>query len=368
MRPFARTLLSPLGAPAGVPSTYVEVPFSHREEAYRPDGLVEVRRGKRQWRALVEIKTGSAALAAPQIETYVDIARDHGFDCVITVSNQLATADGEHPVSIDRRKLRRVGLAHLSWDEIRSAAHMTLAGEFSDPTQRAVLAEFLRYMSHERSGLHGFNDMGKRWAQVRDSSRSQTLRLADAGTSEVVDRFDQLMHHTSLKLTDALGVRVRAAAPQAAPDQASRRQQLVDSGVLFGSIRVPGAVNRMVVRADIRTDTVSVSLAVPAPKTARADTKVRWLLRQIPEADGRARVESVSAGARPQIRPALLNEVRADPKMLLHPDGRESKEFNVTYTARMGQKRAAGAGTLIGSVVDLVMQFYADVVQEIAPG
>ena len=365
VRPFSRSLLSPLGAHAGGVDTFVEVPFSHKEEAYRPDGMIVVRRGQKVWRALVEVKTGSNDLAAPQVETYVDIARDQGYDCVLTISNQLPTSDGEHPVTVDRRKLKKVALVHLSWDEVRSAAHLALDGDFPDATQRLVLEEFLRYMDHDRSGLHGFNDMGKRWAQVRDSSRSLTLRLNDAGTTEIVDRFDQLMQHTALELTNVLGVRVRTVQPEDAPDQASRRQQLVDSGVLFGSLRVPGAVNKMVVRADIRTDTVSVNVTARAPKTARADTRVRWILRQLAEADASARIESISAGPRPHVQPALLVDTRENPKTLLHADGREAKEFRVTYSVRMGQKRASGTGTLIGSVVDLVTKFYAEVVQEI---
>lgn len=367
VRPFSRALLSPLGAPAGTIETFVEVPFSHKEEAYRPDGLIVATRGQKVWRGLVEVKTGSNELAVPQLETYVDIARDQNFAAVLTISNQLPLADGEHPVAVDRRKLKKVALVHLSWDEIRSAAHLALAGPFPDQTQRVVLTEFLRYMDHDRSGLHGFNDMGKRWAQVRDSSKSLTLRLNDAGTTEIVDRFDQLMQRTALDLTNVLGVRVRTAPPEDAPDQASRRQQLVDSGVLFGSLRVPGAVNKMVIRTDIRTDSVSVTVSARAPKTARADTRVRWLLRQIPDADGSARIESISAGARPHVQPALLADVREDQKILLHPDGREAKEFRVTYTVKMGQKRASGTGTLIGSVIELVTKFYAEVVQEISP-
>ncbi len=366
VKPFSRVLLSSLGAPAGTPSTYTEVPFSHKEEAYRPDGLIVVQRGQRTWQALVEVKTGKSELTAQQVETYVDIARAQGFDAVITLSNQLPISEGEHPLSVDRRKLRKISLLHLSWDEVRSAASTALRGEFPDPTQRLVLAEFLRYMEHERSGLHGFTDMGKRWTQVRESAKTGTLRLTDAGTTEIVDRFDQLMVHVALELTNALGVRARTCVPDDAPDQTSRRQQLVDSGLLFGSIKVPGAVGKVVVKVDIRTDTVHATVATPAPRTGRLDTRVRWIVRQLKDASPTARVESLSVGPRADLRPALLSELREDEKTLIHPDGRDPKEFRVTYSARMGAKRASGAGTLISSVVDLVMSFYGDVVQNVA--
>ena len=43
---------------------------------------MRVKRGQRNWTALVEVKTGTNALAAEQLETYLDVAREQGFDAV----------------------------------------------------------------------------------------------------------------------------------------------------------------------------------------------------------------------------------------------------------------------------------------------
>ena len=59
---FGRMLLSDLGAPAGAVETFIEVPFELGEKRLYPDGLVRVKRGSRQWTALVEVKTGKNEL------------------------------------------------------------------------------------------------------------------------------------------------------------------------------------------------------------------------------------------------------------------------------------------------------------------
>jgi hypothetical protein len=43
-------------------------------------------------------------------------------NAVLTISNQLAGAPGEHPLTVDKRKLRKVSLHHLSWSQIRIEA------------------------------------------------------------------------------------------------------------------------------------------------------------------------------------------------------------------------------------------------------
>src|SRR5262249_23772024 len=123
VRDFASTLLRPAGAIAGGIETFIEVPLKSLDgKAMRPDGLIRVTKGQRQWTALVEVKTGNNDLAREQVEMYLDIARENEFDAVITISNQIAAAAGVHPVDVDKRKIRKVVLHHVSWAEVLSAA------------------------------------------------------------------------------------------------------------------------------------------------------------------------------------------------------------------------------------------------------
>jgi hypothetical protein len=97
VREFGRGLTMPLGAPAGPVETFIEVPFSYGEVKCVPDGLVRVSRGQRTWTALVEVKTGSNVLGSEQLEAYLDVAREQGFDAVVTVSNEIPPVPGQHP-------------------------------------------------------------------------------------------------------------------------------------------------------------------------------------------------------------------------------------------------------------------------------
>lgn len=76
------------------------MPFLKDGAKFRPDGLIRVTRGQRSWTALVEVKTGRNDLSPEQVANYLDIAREQNFDAVITISHQVATTPGVHPVQV----------------------------------------------------------------------------------------------------------------------------------------------------------------------------------------------------------------------------------------------------------------------------
>ena len=108
VKEFGRGFVKPFGAPAGTLECFIEVPFMLGEKRLYPDGLIRVSRGSNTWTALVEVKTGPNQLATEQLENYLDIARDHGFDAVLTISNEIPAVAGQHPTKIDKRKLKKV--------------------------------------------------------------------------------------------------------------------------------------------------------------------------------------------------------------------------------------------------------------------
>lgn len=368
VKEFGRTVTARVGAPAGAVKTYIEVPFGLDEQAYRPDGVITVKRGQREWRALVEVKTSDGRLNVEQVDHYVEIACAKNFDAVITISNQLAGATDEHPIAIDRRKLKKVALHHLSWKQIRTdAILLSRHARAADVTQAIVLDEFLRYMEHPRSGLHGFTDMGADWVKIRDAVKHRTLRPTDKGCTEVIAHFDQLVRHIGLQLSGLLGVETVIQPPRARADGTTRPQQLADSGQLFGSIRVPGAVDVLVLTNDLRAERVGVSIQVDAPRDGRPLTRINWLLRQIPDARDGLRIEALLAGGRGLSTAELLGSVRKRPELLIPPDGREIKSFRLTLELPMGTKRNAGSGGVIRSVHQATTFLYAEVVQHLRP-
>ena len=54
---FGLAFAKPYGAPKGRLQAYIEVPFELTDgRSVRPDGLIQITRGKRSWTALVEVK------------------------------------------------------------------------------------------------------------------------------------------------------------------------------------------------------------------------------------------------------------------------------------------------------------------------
>lgn len=165
VKEFGRAMTARCGAPAGKIETFIEVPFELNGSHCRPDGLIRVTRGRTSWTALVEAKTGRNDLEPDQVAMYLDVAREHDYDAVITISHQVATTPGVHPVSVDRRKTRKVDLIHLSWSRIHTEAKIQHANhEVSDPDQAWLLSEFIRYIEDPKAGALDFEDMGPSWA------------------------------------------------------------------------------------------------------------------------------------------------------------------------------------------------------------
>lgn len=367
VREFGRALTKPYGAPAGSVETYIEVPFQLGDRRLFPDGLIRVSRGQTSWMALVEVKTGSNALVAEQLENYLDIAREHGFDAVLTISNEIPAVAGQHPTKVDGRKLRKVALHHLSWTQVLAEAVMQK--EFrgvADPDQAWILGELIRYLEHPRSGAMEFEDMGDSWVGVRESVKAGTLRANDRGLAEVVTRFDALLRFAGLSLGRQLGVEVTPVLSRKELSEPTLRSQaliaeVVEHGTLSGAIKVPVAVAPISVVADLRAGTVTCYVDVEAPRDGRPTTRVNWLVRQLKDAPETVVLESHAARTRGNGAAELLRAVREDPSVLIDDPSKELRSFRVAMRKPMGSKRGRGRGSFIDSVLDAIDCFYDDV-------
>lgn len=372
VREFGTAITKPLGAPAGPIGTFIEVPFKVGERTCYPDGLLEVSRGGRTWTALVEVKTGAAELERDQIETYLDVARDSGFDLVLTVSNQMAPAPGVHPVDVDKRKLRKAALHHLSWAEVLTVAvQQRVHRGVSDPEQAWILGELIRYLEHPKSGALDFSDMGGAWVPVREAVAAGTLRANDKGLAEVISRWEQLLRFAALRLGRELGADVqvqlsRKELAEPALRFAAQTQSLVTNGLLTGTLRIPDAIAPLDIAADLRAGRVTVSVDLDAPKEGRAATRVNWLVRQLKEAPDSLRIDAFAVQQRTSTS-ELLRSVRDNPTALIADPKRDLRTFRVAAVSPLGTKRGTGRGGFIDSVLASVDGFYEVVVQQLRP-
>ena len=367
VREFGRTLTMRCGAPAGTIETFIEVPFAQDGAKFRPDGVIRVTRGQRLWTALVEVKTGRNDLKPDQIASYLDIAREQGFDAVITISHQVATTPGVHPVTIDKRKMKRVDLVHLSWSRIHTEALIEQTNNIvSDPDQAWVLSEFVRYLENSKSGAWDFDDMGPHWVEVRNAAGQQTLRACDKETVDVVARFDQLLAFSGMELSRRLGANVQQRLTRKErTDQAARIQDqaalLAKTGQLAGSLMVPNAAAPIDIVVDLRANRVDCAATLQAPTEGRSSTRIHWLLRQLRNAPDDLMIMATSARARDSGPSHPLGVLRDDPMLLVENPQADIRSFTLTLNHAAGTKRGQSRGSFVDSVTSLVDRFYAEV-------
>jgi hypothetical protein len=369
---FGKALLKEIGAPAGRISTFTEVPLKDPEgKVWRPDGVITVERGKTSWKCLVEVKTGNVPLGSEQISTYLDLAREHGFQAILTISNQISSSPADVPVSVDRRKLRTVELRHLSWWRILTEAIIQHQHRgVRDPDQAWILGELIAYLEHDKSGAVGFEDMGQNWVQVRNAARDGTMRPGDPGVRDVVDRWEQFVEYLCLGLSQDLGVEVLSAQSRLRDGQTwtdELLKRIESEGILSSSFKVPGAVGPIEVEADLRARLTRVSVKLNAPKEGRPLTRVNWMLRQLRKAPDDLRIEVRFARTK-ESTALLLRDARDEPKALLSPSDakREPRSFALSLARPLGTKRGKGERSFVLETRRQVVSFYGDLVEGLA--
>lgn len=368
---FGLAFVKPFGGVKGRFEAFIEVPFELADgRNVRPDGLVRTCRGKRTWTALIEVKTGTNALKREQIEAYLDLAKEQGFDCVITISNQIAKIPGQHPVEVDKRKLRKTALHHLSWSRILTEAVLQKSHRgIADPDQAWILGELIRYLEHPNAGSIDFSDMGEHWVGVRDAVKNRILRHSDKNAVEVAGKWEELVTFAALRLGRELGADVQEVlSAKERKDISVRITNIVDSmvnrGIMPGTIRIPNTVGDITLKADLRAQQVVASVALDAPKEGRATTRINWLLRQLKSCPPDVRLDSWGLRSRSSMAD-LLGAVRNKPELLIPPDNREIASFTVSLTRPMGLKRSVGKRSFIDTVLDTLDAFYGEVVQHL---
>lgn len=376
-RDLSIELLSPLGASRAQKATvdtFTEVPFKMDSRSIRPDGLIRVSYGRSEWTSLVEVKTGDDTLTADQVNAYWDIAREHNFDHVITISNEIAPVAGTHPTDGLRvRANSPIQVGHLSWITILTSATRIMNHRgVEDPEQGWILSELIRYLEHPASGVVTLNDMGPNWTTVRDESRASTLSKNTEGVADVAARFDQTIRYAALKLSSEIGEEVEPVLSRTHREQPDARlAHLVDNlcgnGTLDAKLRVPNTAGDIEVTVDLRSQQMTTSVEVDAPEDKGSIGRVSWLLRQLEDVD-QVILESYAKNARTPVT-TTVGEADEDRRAAVGEEKIEPYRFRLIRrvemsTARRPTSRQSG---FIGGLLQLIENFYEDIVQQITP-
>jgi len=376
---FAREVLSEAGAPVGKrikTVCYTEVTFKNNEKnkGPRPDGLVIISSGSKQWTALIESKIGNADLTKQQVEEYLDLAKTHGINALITISNQFATTPTHHPVKVAKNKLRSVELYHFSWLSLKSKAVLLTANKgVDDPEQAYILSELVRYLDHDSSGVSSLTRMPSEWKDLCSSVQHGT---ALAKTSDVVESsvsgWHQLLRHLSLNLSMSIGQPVKIALSRAREKDAELNfsedcADLAQNNGFSTEFEIPNTASRIIFSADCLRRTINISMKLDAPKDrTRATASINWITRQL---KGKG-VENVGVRAywsrRIPMTSASLIEATENPEVLIPEGVSDLPTYLEIIRVADLSSRFKGAKTFVENCSKEFPSFYQDVGQHLS--
>ena len=292
---FGADLLLSVGQKRGKRATlqtFTEVVFKNQsgEIRDRPDGLIVLSVGARQWRALVEAKVGNSDLEPDQIERYRALAKENDIDCVITISNQFATTPASHPLEEVRKSRSKIPVFHWSWMHVLTTAELMIGNEtVSDGGQLLLLNELRRFLTHESAGVRGFERMPKEWGELNKLvSSGGVIPAKSLAAQTVINAWHQETRDLSLILSRMTEASVSESLSRKHMNDPAMRQKdelsiLRDEQQLRCQLDIPDAAAPIQIVADLKRRSLDIGMTIKAPedkKTTKA--RVNWMLRQIP--------------------------------------------------------------------------------------
>lgn len=375
---FGAALLGSIGQRLGKRSrmeTYTEIVFIKEKAVLkdRPDGLIVVKTGQKEWRALVEAKIGSAVLDPDQIERYRQLAKDHGVDCLITISNQFATTPTSHPLEEVRKSRSKIPVFHWSWSSVLTAADLLLKTDVvEDVDQKILLNELRRFLTHESAGIKGFDRMPPEWSELNKlvtSGGRVPTKSAEAVT--VLNAWHQECRDLSLILSRQTETTVTQRLPRKHLQDPAERQKdelarLRDYNQLSVVLDIPDSAAPLEVVADLKRRTVEVGMTLRAPEDKKSSkARVAWLTRQIKTEKTADIFVRLNWPGRSEATQIPFEALKADPSLAEKgKDGLQVLSFHI-YTSRQLGAKFIQQTNFISEIETIVPSFYKEIGQNL---
>jgi hypothetical protein len=317
---------------------------------------------------------GNGQLSSEQVEEYLDLARKHGIDALITISNQFATIPTHHPIKVNKQKLRTVQLFHFSWLSLVSKAILISDNKAIDDVEQAyILSELVSYLDHDSSGVSALAKMHTNWKDAcNDAHQGVTLNKNSDIVKNSVASWHQLQRHLSLKLSMSTGSQVSIHLTRQRQSNAELNLQedcvtLAQRNLLDTDFVINNAASNLHFCADFLRRTITISMKLEAPKDkSRATASINWLTRQLKELD----TESVAVRAhwpgRIMMTSATLQEAIENPNSLLPPGERVLPSYLEVARVIDLAARFKGARTFVEESWSGLESFYRDVGQHLS--
>jgi len=355
-----------LGARAKL-HAWTEVTLGTKDNKDRPDALLKITNGKTVWTALIEAKIGKATLSEEQVSRYVSIAREHNIDAVITVSNQMVARADHHPVSVPKNQLRKVNLFHWPWAWILSEAEILRADKSVDDSEQSyMLDEFIRFLSHQSTGVEGFTQMNKGWKTVVKDAVSQTkLKRTDHDVEETVGAWLQEQRDLTLLMSKHIGKNVHLKMDRKVKDDPVARLKhriadFCDTNSLFTTLQIPDAASDMLIQANLPTRSITASMKLKAPQDKKSTSaRVNWLLRMLKHAEEDTRI--IVKASWPSViddTSCSLAELKEDPDKIQCNNPKHAPTAFDVVLLQDSAVRFSGSRTFIEDVEEVARSFY----------
>ncbi len=379
---FGRAVVKLAGGPGGKISCYTEVcfpPFEPDGPQPRPDGIIRAVWGKQSWKALVEVKVGDTPLEQVQFDVYQRLAREHGFDALITVSCQAAQADGLPPLNVDGRRLRSMPVVHLSWDQLLTEAQvLTQRHGIADTDQEWMLSEWIRYVLDENSRIIQPPQLGQHWPEILKAAREASLPSVAKYLGELVESWEGFLKKEAFRLRAKLGVDVHVHIPlreRKEPEARFKRLygDVLERSHLDGTIRIPDAASDVMLDVNLQARVVRFSVELESPAEGRQQTRVNWLVRQLRGTDTPqdlvVKIDWDRKGLFSQANAAQVQQESAclfrDGRNQIIPAETMPRRFILEWTRPLQNNRGRSTTQVLKGISDELEAFYRRVVQSL---
>lgn len=262
-------------------------------------------------------------------------------------------------------------MLHWSWMSILTTIDLLLSNEeIVDHDQMLITNELRRFLSHESTGVKGFDRMPPEWSEVNKVLSNQgKIGVKSDMARIVVDAWQQEARDLCLILSRLTNTNVTERLPIAHTKNPDARiksgiKTLVEKSCLVSNFDIPDTAAPLEVVADISQRSIYVGMTIGAPqdkKTSRA--RLNWLLRQLKKkdvTDGYIRANWPGSSA-PTSHP--ISDLLENPDLITV----DKEHLTVLSFMVFGSYRIGGRFTQLANfIVDLekhVPQFYAQLGQ-----
>jgi len=158
--------------------------------------------------------------------------------------------------------------------------------EISDPDQKWMLDEWIRYVDDSESRIIVPPDLGSHWGEILKAARTGALEQSGSELLDVAKFWMGYLQKAALQLRAKLGVdvEVRLSRKERSDNQLHLEHLVADAranGTLSGVLRIPDAAGDIHIEVFLHSRSVRYSLEVAAPTEGRQTTRLNWLSRQL---------------------------------------------------------------------------------------